>query len=278
MKHLLSLQNLRQFKKTYGTQKIGFIPTMGALHQGHLSLVTASQKQCDLTLVSIFVNPTQFGKGEDFDRYPRTESADLSLLEKQGCDAVFLPTPQLMYPRGPVGATQISVPFLSNRLCGKTRPGHFQGVCMIVGRLLNLVEPDFLFLGEKDFQQVTILNRMCQDLFMKTQIVPCPILREKDGLALSSRNMYLNTTDRKKAPLVYEALSHAVSCFKEGENRAGLLCDGIKQILSPTFKIDYIQIVNPKTLKFRHTARSGDRIMVAAYLGQTRLIDNARLP
>lgn len=254
---------------------IGFVPTMGALHEGHLSLVAASKARCDVTVVSIFVNPAQFGPTEDFDRYPRPLEQDLALLQRAGADVAFTPSSKDMYPIPPKDSTQVTVPVLSDRFCGVTRPGFFYGVTTVVSRLLNIVGPEYAFFGEKDFQQLVIIRRMVTDLFMPVTIVGCPIVREADGLAMSSRNIYLSATERETAPRIYEALNSAAAIFYGGEIQASALIAHVRRILESTpVRIDYVDIVSPDTLEPRHLVQRDDRILFAGYLGRTRLIDN----
>ncbi|MBF0383632.1 MAG: pantoate--beta-alanine ligase [Magnetococcales bacterium] len=253
--------------------KVGFIPTMGALHEGHLSLVREARKSCSQTIVSIFVNPTQFGPGEDFDQYPRTFVEDKALLEDISCDAIFLPSPEVIYPPG--GQTFITVEPLASQLCGASRPGHFQGVATVVTILLNLVRPHAAYFGVKDYQQLTLIKQMVRDLALAVEVVGVPIVREKDGLALSSRNRYLTTEERKQAAALYKALCTAKSLYKDGELRAKELEQAARGVLleSGIEQIDYVEVRDKEKLTSELTA--DDPVMlIAARVGKTRLIDN----
>ena len=273
---------IQELVKKYKNQQltIGFVPTMGALHEGHLSLVQASNTACDKTIVSIFVNPTQFGPNEDFQAYPRTLSKDQELLSKYKVDLLFTPSNEEIYPEGPEKGTIIYEPTLSKLYCGASRPNHFQGVCTVVLRLFNLIEPDKAFFGEKDYQQMTILKKMSADLFLKTQIIPCPIIREANGLAKSSRNIYLSTSQYHEASYISQALSQAKKAFQQGETFVPKLLKLIVDYIArnTSIKIDYCLIVDSNTLNEKTAAvREKDRILFAGYLGKTRLIDNLEL-
>ena len=257
---------------------MGFIPTMGALHEGHLSLVRAAKAKCDLVAVSIFVNPLQFGPSEDLAKYPRTFEHDRELLEKEAVDILFAPTPEEMYPAGAV--TYVTVEGLSEKLCGKSRPGHFRGVTTVVAKLFNILEPDMAFFGQKDAAQATIIRRMVQDLNLPVEIVVCPIVRERDGLAMSSRNAYLNPQERKSALALNRALSEVKSRFDQGERNAEhLITVGKKMLLrEPAVRLDYLEIVDTSTLDRIEELSSSALVAVAAFVGNTRLIDNILLP
>lgn len=257
-------------------KKIGFVPTMGYFHQGHLSLVGKANKQCEITVVSIFVNPSQFGPNEDFESYPRDMQRDLELLSKYKVDYVFSPNPEQMYPQD--YRTWVEVEGLSSILCGASRPGHFRGVATVILKLINIIKPNFMFMGEKDFQQVTVLQTMLKDLNCETQIVPCPIIREEDGLAMSSRNIYLNPEQRKQALCLYRAIQQAQAKYKQGLRDTNLLKkQAADLIINSGGKIDYISFVEPKTLQEVSIADDNTRIMLAVFIGKTRLIDNAPL-
>jgi pantoate--beta-alanine ligase len=257
-------------------KKIGFVPTMGYFHQGHLSLVGKANKQCEITVVSIFVNPSQFGPNEDFESYPRDMQRDLELLSKYKVDYVFSPNPEQMYPQD--YRTWVEVEGLSSILCGASRPGHFRGVATVILKLINIIKPNFMFMGEKDFQQVTVLQTMLKDLNCETQIVPCPIIREEDGLAMSSRNVYLNPEQRKQALCLYRAIQQAQAKYKQGLRDTNLLKkQAADLIINSGGKIDYISFVEPKTLQEVAIADDNTRIMLAVFIGKTRLIDNAPL-
>ncbi len=253
---------------------LGFVPTMGALHEGHLSLVRASKARCDVTAVSIFVNPLQFGPAEDLDKYPRPLEHDTALLEQAGVDLHFTPGVKEMYPPG--AQTYVLVEELSNRLDGASRPGHFRGVATVVAKLFEIVRPDFAFFGQKDAAQVAVLRKLVNDLDMDVQIVVCPIVREKDGLAMSSRNAYLTPEQRKQALVLYRALTRVQTALDHGERNSARLIEIGKQVIAeePGARLDYFAIVDPDTLepvaKVSHCAL----VAVAAYVGATRLIDN----
>ena len=256
---------------------MGFIPTMGALHEGHLSLVRAARAKCDVVAVSIFVNPLQFGPSEDLAKYPRTFEHDRELLEKEAVDILFVPTPEEMYPAGAV--TYVTVEGLSEKLCGKSRPGHFRGVTTVVAKLFHIVEPDVAFFGQKDAAQATIIRRMVQDLNLPVEIAVCPIVREPDGLAMSSRNAYLNPQERKSALALNRALSEVKSRFDQGErNASGLITVG-KQTLTRELgvRLDYFEIVDPVTFDPMPELTSTVLVALAALVGNTRLIDNILL-
>ncbi|MBN2483632.1 MAG: pantoate--beta-alanine ligase [Candidatus Omnitrophica bacterium] len=259
--------------KTKG-KKIGFVPTMGALHQGHLSLILKAKKECDYVVASIFVNPLQFGKGEDLKRYPRNLSRDLRLLYNEHVDMVFYPNAKMMYSKD--ASTYVEETDLSKRLCGKFRPGHFKGVCTVVAKLFNIVSPDTTYFGRKDYQQAKIIERMVHDLAFPVKIKIAPIVREKTGLAMSSRNEYLSGESRKKAAGIYKALQNAkYSCRKKVTS--GRLTRQIKKDIItsiPTAKIQYIEIVDPETLKPLKSIKSRALIAVAVYVEKVRLIDN----
>jgi pantoate--beta-alanine ligase len=254
--------------------RIGLVPTMGALHEGHLSLVRAAKSKCDVVVVSIFVNPTQFGPNEDFAKYPRTFERDCAMLEKEGVDLVFAPSVEEMYPAGAV--TYVTVEGISDKLCGRSRPGHFRGVTTIVSKLFHIVEPDRAFFGQKDAAQVAILQRMVRDLNMPVEIVVCPIIREPDGLAMSSRNAYLTPEQRKSALVLSRALRRVQQLFDQGERDAAKLIDAGKQVITaqPSVRLDYLEIVDPETLEGVDSISSKSLIAVAAFVGPTRLIDN----
>jgi pantoate--beta-alanine ligase len=271
---LTLMQNLGQSWK--GGQTVGFVPTMGALHAGHLSLVARSKAQCNVTVVSIFVNPAQFGPQEDLSNYPRDLDHDLALLEQHKVDYVFFPTDAMMYPTG--YKTWIEVEQISSVLCGASRPGHFKGVATIVAKLVHLVNPDFMFMGEKDFQQIIVLETMLKDLNFHTRIVRCPIVRESDGLALSSRNKYLSKNERKKALCLSQALKLAQNLYQQGETKSSALKEKMTALIEQTGgQIDYISFVNQATLMPVKKAGKNTRIILAVYIGRTRLIDNSAL-
>ena len=262
--------------KTSG-RTIGFVPTMGSLHEGHLSLVRESKKRAAATAVSIFVNPAQFGPKEDYKKYPRDFARDAALLEKEGVDAVFFPTAEEMYPRG--YKTYITVQDIEDRLCGKSRPGHFRGVATVVLKLFNIVEPDMAFFGWKDAQQVIILLRMAADLNLGTEIVACPLVREPDGLAMSSRNAYLSRDERKAALVLSRSLAKAEKLIKAGERDAGRLAGFIREMIGAErlARIDYVEITDMTELRPLDRLEGEALIALAVYIGTTRLIDNVRV-
>lgn len=255
-------------------RRVGFVPTMGALHAGHLALVRAARSRCDLVVVSIFVNPTQFGPNEDFSKYPRTFEADCAMLEKEKTDLVFYPPVEEMYLAG--AATWVAVEGLSEKLDGRSRPGHFRGVTTIVSKLFNLVQPDMAFFGQKDAAQVAIIRKMVRDLNFDLEIVVCPTVREADGLAMSSRNAYLDAQQRKSATVLYRALMRLQMLVDRGETNAETLIATGKQVIAeePSVRLDYLEIVDPETLDPAKELGRGALIAVAAYVGTTRLIDN----
>lgn len=259
-------------------KRVGFVPTMGALHEGHLSLVRAAKAQCDLVAVSIFVNPTQFGPHEDFSKYPRTFEKDRAMLEKEGVNFLFAPSVEEMYPAGAV--TYVSVESLSEKLCGRSRPGHFRGVTTVVSKLFHVVEPAVAFFGQKDAAQAAIIGRMVRDLNLPVEIVVCPIVREADGLAMSSRNAYLSPQERKAALVLYRSLTQVQELVGRGERSVEKLTEAGKDVFTAQSeaKLDYFEIVNPETLEPVANLTHGALVAVAAFLGRTRLIDNILLP
>lgn len=259
-------------------KKVGLVPTMGALHQGHLSLVAESQKACDLTIVTIFVNPTQFAPGEDFAKYPRTLDADLKLLSEFDPVWVLVPEVDAMYPPG--STTEVKAPDVAQPLEGKFRPIHFDGVATIVLKLFQAAPADMAFFGQKDYQQVRVIEEMVRDLIVPIEIVRCPIIREADGLAMSSRNRYLSPEEREIALSISRSLYAVVRRIEAGETNANLLRDTIEQaLLDAGFReIDYVSIACPRTLKSVETIEGDVVILVAAKVGTTRLIDNVLVP
>jgi pantoate--beta-alanine ligase len=258
--------------------RLGFVPTMGALHEGHLALVRAAKAQSDVVAASIFVNPLQFGPKEDLSKYPRRFELDCELLKKEGVDLLFAPTVEEMYPEKAV--TYVDVEGLSEKLDGKSRPGHFRGVTTVVSKLFHIVEPDLAFFGQKDAAQVAIIRRMVSDLNMPVEIVVCPIVRESDGLAMSSRNAYLDAQQRKSARVLYRSLLYVQNLFQQGERNATTLIKAGTTILGeePSVRLDYFEMVNPETLEPVEEITRGTLVAVAAYAGTTRLIDNFLLP
>ncbi|KPK61283.1 MAG: pantoate--beta-alanine ligase [Gammaproteobacteria bacterium SG8_31] len=257
---------------------IGFVPTMGNLHDGHLSLIDMARQRADKVVASIFVNPLQFGEGEDFSSYPRTEERDRRLLEDNGCDGLFMPAVKELYPEGGMPVTIVEVPELSNILCGAHRPGHFRGVTTVVAKLFNLVEPDLAVFGEKDYQQLVVIRRMVEDLCFPVEIVPAPTGREPDGLAMSSRNQYLTESERRTAPSMYRELQRVARVISEGERDLGKACDAaVAALWEEGFRPDYFEVRRASDLA---EVGADDRdlvILAAARLGRARLIDNVRL-
>jgi pantoate--beta-alanine ligase len=255
-------------------KRVGFVPTMGALHEGHLSLVRSASSQTDVVIASVFVNPTQFGPNEDFSKYPRNAEKDSAMLAAEKTDYLFLPSVEEMYPSG--ATTWVEVEGLSEKLDGRSRPGHFRGVTTVVAKLFNIVQPDFAFFGQKDAAQVAIVNKMVRDLNFDVRIVVCPIVRELDGLAMSSRNAYLNPEQRKQALVLYRSLMRVQTLADQGESSAARLRVAGEQLMAeePAVKLDYFEIVNRDTLDPVDDIAGGALVAVAAYAGSTRLIDN----
>ena len=272
---------LRNAARADGGHTIGLVPTMGALHAGHASLIRAAKASIGSVAVSIFVNPTQFGPSEDFARYPRTFEADCALAESEGADVVFAPSVEELYPAGPTSqiATFVEVEGLSNRLDGASRPGHFRGVATVVAKLLIAAEPDRAFFGQKDAAQVAVLRRMAADLRLLAEIVVCPIVREPDGLALSSRNRYLSPAERARALVLSRAIRRAEALVAAGERRAERLIEAAGKTFAAEreVRVDYIAAVDWATLEPVEVAAPGTLFAVAAWVGQTRLIDNCIL-
>lgn len=280
MEILRTVDELRQWsraRRCAGESPIGLVPTMGALHAGHASLIRAARARCRHVAVSIFVNPTQFGPQEDFSRYPRTFDADCALANAEGADAIFAPAVEEVYPAG--AATFVQVAGLEDRLDGKSRPGHFRGVATVVTKLFVAAEADLAFFGQKDAAQVAVLRRMVADLRLATEIVVCPIVRDADGLALSSRNAYLNAAQRYQALTLSHAVRRVEELVAQGERRAGLLIGAAREVFAaqPSLRVDYIALVDWATLEPIETAHPGTLFGVAAYVGTTRLIDNVIL-
>lgn len=272
-----SLKEITHISRNWDSrQKIGFVPTMGALHEGHLALVKQSLSSCDITIVSIFVNPAQFGPKEDFNRYPQTFEQDYQALLELGVDYIFLPNASQMYPEG--YKTWINIDKITEVLCGASRPGHFTGVATVVLKLVNLVRPTLMFMGEKDFQQVVVLETMLNDLNLETKISRCPIIRNNSGLALSSRNRYLSPEELTIAPALYKAMQEFRTSANKGNNDAGELLTSLAQnLVDKGFKIDYLEIVDSATLEKQSIVQQGNRLIIAVYLGKTRLIDNLEI-
>jgi len=257
---------------------VGLVPTMGALHEGHLSLVREARRMCDKVVVSVFVNPTQFGPSEDFEHYPRDLTKDTALLTDYNVDYIFAPSPEEIYPKD--FSTYVNVGGLSKLLEGESRPGHFRGVVTVVAILLNTVRPDFAFFGQKDAQQAVIIKRMVRDLAFDTEIVVLPTVREDSGLAISSRNLYLDPEEQQSAAVIHRALKQAKEVFKKGERHAGKLAEVVRHTVEtePRVRLDYVSVVDAETLeKLDKLDERPVLIAVAAYVGKTRLIDNTIL-
>ena len=251
---------------------IGFVPTMGNLHEGHLTLVRAAKKICDIVVVSIFVNPIQFGAGEDFDSYPRTLEQDSRLLADVGCDIIFAPSVEQMYGSQP-RLTNISVGQITDDLCGKSRPGHFDGVAVVVTKLFNIVQPDYAFFGQKDYQQLAVIRQFVQDLNIPLEVIGVPIVRAEDGLALSSRNGYLSAEQREIAPTIYRLLKQEEQSLQEGKALSEVLANISAQLTQAGFVVDYVEARQPNLQPVEQFDRNLV-LFVAAKLGSTRLIDN----
>ncbi|MBA4683963.1 MAG: pantoate--beta-alanine ligase [Planctomycetes bacterium] len=269
---------LQKWRKSQDSDEVvGLVPTMGALHEGHLSLIRQARRECDVVALTIFVNPTQFAPGEDLDSYPRTLDSDLQLAQKEGVDLVWLGNAQDLYPTG--FATRVEVPALSDRLCGKSRPHHFGGVCLIVLKLFQLFQPTKAFFGEKDLQQVTIIERMVADLHVETEIIRCPLVREGDGLALSSRNVRLTAEDRQRALSLSKALFAIEESWRGGERKVQTLVEGAFEALDPGLELEYLELVDRNDLSpIEGEEATGDvAVCIAARAGEVRLIDNITL-
>ncbi|WP_457601431.1 pantoate--beta-alanine ligase [Hydrogenivirga sp.] len=271
------VKDLRNHLHTLRCEKnasVGFVPTMGYLHEGHKALIKSSKLQNDITVVSVYVNPTQFGPNEDYERYPRDLSRDTAVCEELGVDIVFAPTNEEIYPPG--SKTEVYVRELSELLEGEFRPGHFKGVATVVVKLLNIVQPDRAYFGEKDYQQLKLIQRLVKDLLIPVEVVPVETVREPDGLAYSSRNVYLSPEDRESALSIYRSFLLAQELINQGERSSAAIKREMESfILSHPHvrKIDYIEITDPE-LNLKDVVESGDRILVALWVGDTRLIDN----
>ncbi|MFB0519457.1 MAG: pantoate--beta-alanine ligase [Acidobacteriota bacterium] len=256
---------------------IGLVPTMGYWHEGHLSLIRAARKRCQVVVVSVFVNPMQFGPQEDYRQYPRDLSRDIRLAKAEGVDYLFYPSVEEMYPQG--FKTEAEVRELSDTLCGKSRPGHFKGVATVVLKLFNIVRPDAAFFGQKDAQQALIIKRMIDDLNLDVELVILPIVREEDGLAMSSRNLYLNSQERRAAAILYKSLQKARELVLGGERRASVIISHIQQIIEqePLARVDYISLTDAENLREVDIIEDKVLIALAVFIGKTRLIDNLLL-
>ncbi len=273
MKTVTTLSELRAARARL-PDPVGFVPTMGYLHEGHLSLVRRAKEECASAVVSIFVNPTQFGPGEDLSKYPRDLARDLRLLESVNVDLVWTPTTEVMYPPG--FQTWVTVEELTKGLEGAMRPGHFRGVTTVVAKLFNAVQPQKAYFGQKDAQQAAVIRQMTKDLDFPIEIVACPTVREADGLAMSSRNAYLNDEERQAATVLFRALSAAKSAYKKGERRAEALRQSMIEIINaePLAKLQYVSCADYETLEELEAVRGKSLLSMAVYVGKTRLIDN----
>jgi len=258
-----------------GGLTVGFVPTMGYLHDGHVSLVRSAREHADMVVVSIFVNPTQFNSAEDFDNYPRDEKTDEALLEEEGVDVLFIPSADEVYPSG--ACTRVSVSRLTDNLCGAFRPGHFEGVTTVVASLFHMVQPDVAVFGRKDFQQLEVVRRMTRDLHFPVRIIAGQTLRESDGLAMSSRNARLSPSEREQAPAIYRGLAAAASAFAAGERTPQALTQTARAHLGDAFRVEYLEVVDPDAIAPASAADERSVMAIAAWLGPVRLIDNVVL-
>ncbi len=273
-------QQVKEWKKQGLT--VGLVPTMGALHNGHLSLIKKAVEKCDKVVVSVFVNPIQFCAGEDLDKYPRTLEADTKLCEDNGVSIVFAPSPSEMYGEGQMRTndflTYVIPPFFYvNKLCGKSRVGHFDGVCTVVNKLFNIVQPDYAFFGQKDAQQLIIIKKMVKDLNIPVEIIPCPIVREDSGLALSSRNKYLSEEDKVHALVLSKILNNIKSCYKKGIKDVEMLKETAYQFLNEHHDLEYLEFMNEENLEEVKIADDNTRVFIACKVAGVRLIDNILL-
>lgn len=273
-------EQIKKWKKEGLT--VGLVPTMGALHAGHKSLIVKSVEKCDRTVVSVFVNPIQFCPGEDLDKYPRTLEEDYKLCEAAGVDVVFAPSPKEMYGEGHILSndflTYVIPPyFYVNKLCGKSRVGHFDGVCTVVNKLFNIVQPDYAFFGQKDAQQLVIIRKMVKDSNIPVEVVPCPIVREESGLALSSRNKYLSGEEKEYALALSKILFNIKSCYSRGIVDTGALAETAYAYLNEHHSLEYLEFLDADTLEEKQTADDNTRVFIAVKIGTVRLIDNILL-
>lgn len=279
---LHTIDDVRKIRKEWKNLKVGLVPTMGALHAGHLSLIKKAKASCDKVVVSVFVNPIQFGPSEDFDKYPRTLDADERLCNREGVDIVFAPSPKEMY--GDAGRlsndtlTYVCPPFFYvNKLCGKTRVGHFDGVCTVVLKLFNIVQPDYAFFGQKDAQQVVIVKKMAADLNVPVEIIQCPIVREESGLALSSRNKYLTDEGKKDALVLSKILNNIKTCYQKGITDVSALKETAYSFLTDKHELEYLEILDKNTLEEKLHADNNSIVLIACRVEGVRLIDNTYL-
>lgn len=279
-----TIEEVRKQVKEWKRQglTVGLVPTMGALHAGHKSLIDKSVAKCDKTVVSVFVNPIQFCPGEDLDKYPRTLEADEKLCTDSGVDIVFAPSPKEMYGEGTIMSndflTYVIPPFFyTNKLCGKSRVGHFDGVCTVVNKLFNIVQPDFAFFGEKDRQQLIILKKMVHDLNIPTEIIPCPIVREESGLALSSRNKYLSENGKKEALVLSKILNNIKTCYNKGIKDVKALMETAYSFLNDNHSLEYLEFRDKDNLEEKEIADDNTIVFIALRVENVRLIDNIEL-
>lgn len=277
-----TIEELRQKRAEWKGLKVGIVPTMGALHEGHLSLIKKAKETCDKVVVSVFVNPIQFGPAEDFDKYPRTLDKDMELCNSVGVDVVFAPSPAEMYGEGNRLSndtlTYVCPPFFYvNKLCGKTRVGHFDGVCTVVLKLFNIVQPDYGFFGQKDAQQVIIIKKMVKDLNVPIEIIQCPIVREESGLALSSRNKYLTEEGKKEALVLSKILNNIKACYKKGVTDISALKETAYSFLTDKHDMEYLEILDKNTLEEKKNADKDSIALIACRVENVRLIDNIYL-
>jgi pantoate--beta-alanine ligase len=265
-------------KKIEVSQTVALVPTMGAIHLGHLSLLRKARQQCDKVVMSIFVNPTQFGRGDDYQRYPRHLSKDISLSEKEGVDVVFAPSVEEMYRPGYSTFVQVEGP-LSSTLEGASRPGHFKGVATVLIKLFNIINPDYSYLGEKDYQQALMVKKLAKELNLDTQIVVLPTIREKDGLALSSRNSYFDEKEREAATILYKSLKKGKEWILQGEKNSWRIILEMKKLIEkePLARIDYITIIDPNSMEEAQNIEGEVLIVLAVRISKVRLIDNVRV-
>ena len=276
MKTIESISRMSTFSKIVKKEgkSIGLVPTMGALHEGHLSLARTAKKHADVVVMSIFVNPIQFGQSEDLDKYPRDFKRDEELARLVGVDVIFYPSASQMYPEG--FSTYVDVEGLTDTLCGASRPGHFRGVTTVVMKLFAIVKPDVAYFGQKDAQQAIVINKMVNDLDLDVDVKVLPVVREKDGLAMSSRNVYLSTDERKEAAVLYQALRKAEELIRQGETETAKVIRAMEEMIKAKHnaRIDYIAVVDPKNLKKAKTISGEALVALAVFIGKTRLIDN----
>ena len=277
-----TIEELKKKRAEWKDLKVGIVPTMGALHEGHLSLIKKAKATCDKVVVSVFVNPIQFGPSEDFDKYPRTLEKDMELCNSVGVDLVFAPTPKEMYGEGNRlsndALTYVCPPFFYvNKLCGKTRVGHFDGVCTVVLKLFNIVQPDYGFFGQKDAQQVIIIKKMVKDLNVPIEIVQCPIVREESGLALSSRNKYLTEQGKKDALVLSQILKNIKACYQKGITDVSALKETAYSYLTDKHDLEYLEILDKNTLEEKPNADKDSIALIACRVENVRLIDNIYL-